>query len=94
MRLIVQHQATVVVEPAEQAFALRSASEATQAAPILCFGSLASTPMRGNAFNDPVVPEALLQGITVIGPISDQVLGVASVKQVSRVPSTQRASWG
>lgn len=75
MILIAHHQAPVAVEPGEQAFDLPSASETTQAAPVLGFCSLASAPMRGNEFNAPIVPEALVQGITVIGPISDQALG-------------------
>lgn len=93
--LIAHHQATVVVlEPGEQAFDHPAAPETTQAAPILCFCSLAIAPMRGNESNATVAPEALVQGITVIGSISDQRSGSASVKHVSRTPSTQRTSWG
>src|SRR5688500_16740256 len=69
-------QAAEVVEPGEQPFDLPAPAVTPQFASVLCRAPPPVGFMRGNQGNAALVPQPLIECVTVVGPISDQALGL------------------
>jgi len=75
MTLVSGHEATEVEEPGEQPLDLPSPPVAPERPTILGLGALAIAPVRRDERDAPVVPQPSIQGVAVVGSITDQVLG-------------------
>ena len=76
MSLPARDEATKVLKPGEKSFDLPAPSIAAHGSAVL--GNVdAVRPMRGNQLDGALLGQPRIQGITVVGGVADQPLGVA-----------------